>query len=561
MPTQHTHPSAPVAYRIAASTTTEATTSIYGTVDTPVVVPDLLRRWRGYKADGYGKKSPEIRSMVRQHFRSKMAGKPQTNRFFRSVGPGAFALQREKYLTFGRSLAKAVGTSIKQSDVSALTEFLTANMRTSPLPTGNVMAKLNVGLPEELLSGESLFVCSHCARTVSVTNVFESFRTETDRWVAACCAEHYDYSEHQEEYFRASEAVEVEHLISDDTGETEMVTVSAGWADNHCRHVGERYVTNALYNYIRRHGDRTAQAARWRGQIGGYHSSVGLLNLLPSALFDSREIPLRAGIELEIEVGDNHNTQDAATDVIGLLNKAGEFALAEQDGSLRHGFEVVTRYGGLDVMTEKLAVLASPEFKALVKKYKLRSHDTTTCGLHVTIDRANMSKLHQGKLRVFANAPQNKQLFLSVCRRYLDSGERYARVKPVEFNRISKSGKASTGDRYEMFNLTKSRVIEFRGPKGTLKYESVIAAIEFARMCWFFTRDTALSQLDTGTFLEYIVQKHLASETKFLRQYLIEHKLLAAPIPESASESRRLNLREALFDAITAGHIAVPSEV
>jgi len=548
MPTQYT------AYR--TRTTAEATV----TADAPEVEPDLLRRWRSFKADGYGKKSPEIRSMVRQRCRSNMVGQPRSNRILRSVGASAFASQRGKYLTFGRSLAQAIGTSTKQCDASAVTSFLTTHVRTAPVPIGVLLPKITASL-DGLLSGESLFVCSHCARTVSVTNVFESFRTEADRWVAACCAQHYEYSDHQEEFIRASDAIEVEHLIDEEGGETEMVTVSAGWADNHCRHVGARYVTNALYNYIRRHGDRTAQAARWRGQIGGYHSSVGLLNLLPSALFDKREIPLRAGIELEIEVGDEHNTQDAATDVIGLLNKAGEFALAEQDGSLRHGFEVVTRFGGLDVMTEKLAVLASPEFKALVKKYRLRSHDTTTCGLHVTIDRASMSKLHQGKLRVFANAPQNKALFLSVCRRYLDGGERYARVKPVEFSRIAKAGKTSTDDRYEMFNLTKSRVIEFRGPKGTLKYESVIAAIEFARMCWFFTRDTALSQLDTGTFLEYVVQKHLAPETKFLRQYLIEHKLLAAPIPESASASRRLNLREALFDAITAGHIAVPSEV
>lgn len=521
------------------------TRNIYGTYGTP----DLLRRWRSFKADGYGKKSVEIKAMVHNLCRSNLVGVLRSIRF-----------PRDKFLTFGQSLAVAIGTATKNTDVSAVTSFLTTHVRTAPVPIGVLLPKISASL-DGLLGGESLFVCAHCARSVGATNFFDSFRTEADRWVAKCCEQHYEYSDHQEEYIRSTDAIEAEHLINDETGDTEMVTVSSDWADNNCRHVGGRFVTNELYNYIRRHGDRTAQAARWRGQIGSYHSSVDLLNLLPSALFDKREIPLRAGIELEIEVGDGHSTQSAATDVICLLNKAGEFALAENDGSLTHGFEVVTRFGGLDAMTEKLAVLASPEFKALVKKYRLRSHDTTTCGLHVTIDRANMSKLHQGKLRVFANAPQNKQLFLSVCRRYLDSGERYARVKPTEFSRVAKAGKASTGDRYEMFNLTKSRVIEFRGPKGTLKYESVIAAIEFARMCWFFTRDTALSQLDTGTFLEYIVQKHLAPETKFLRQYLIEHKLLAAPTPESASASRRLNLREALFDAITAGHIAVPSEV
>lgn len=538
-----------------------ATKSVKRTLATTLSTPLLLRRWRSYRQEGYGKKSPEIRSAVRSTCQHNLLGNPRENRILANYGRNAFIPEREKLKEFGTHLAQSVGTVRKSGDLEPLLSFLTKNLRNHEFSIPHNLGVLEAGVGADVMGGSHLFVCAHCARSVGVTDSDDAITTEHNRHVADCCRSQYLYSDHQETYIRVNDAIRVEVLADRNTGESELVTVSRTWADDNCRRVGDRLVDNDLYNYIRRNGDRATQTARWGGLIGGYHSSVGLLNLLPSALFDSREIPLRAGIELEIEVDDDHNTQDAATAVIKLLNKAGEFALAEQDGSLRHGFEVVTRFGGLDVMTEKLAVLASPEFKALVKKFRLRSHDTTTCGLHVTIDRANMSKLHQGKLRVFANAPQNKQLFLSVCRRYLDGGERYARVKPTEFNRISKSGKTSTGDRYEMFNLTKSRVIEFRGPKGTLKYESVVAAIEFARMCWFFTRDTALSQLDTGTFLEYVVQKHLAPETKFLRQYLIEHKLLAAPIPESTSASRRLNLREALFDAITAGHIAVPSEV
>lgn len=469
----------------------------------------------------------------------------------RITHPG-YALDREaipfrhKARTWGRDLARVLATE----DADAILKFL-ERPRPSFVSTGELA-------DSRLFSRLGIVRCSHCDETFGYRN--GALETSGGP-VFDCCEENYVYSGMEDTHIHREDAVD----CVDAHGDDDYCTRS--WARSNLRmapngiYVHHNYYAEYMADNADTEDDVTDEVhARWRGQIGSYHSSVRLLTLLPSVIFDKRKTPLRAGIELEVEVNTSRNTSQAAAAVVQLLNANGNFALAESDGSLNYGFELVTRFGGLDVLTEKLAVLASPEFKEVVKKYGLKSHDTSTCGLHVTIDRADMTPLHIGKMRVFAHSPNNRHLFEAVCRRY-STGSQYAKLKPQDNTRIAKAGKTPSGDRYDIFNFTKSRVIEFRGPRGTLKYESVIAAIEFARMCWFFTEKTSLSKLDTASFLDFIVQKEFADETKFLRQYLIERKVLAPPLPQSSNVSRRLNLREAWLDAMASGHIALALDV
>jgi hypothetical protein len=77
-------------------------------------------------------------------------------------------------------------------------------------------------------------------------------------------------------------------------------------------------------------------------------------------------------------------------------------------------------------------------------------------------------------------------------------------------------------DRYEALNFQNARTVEFRMFKGTLRYETMMACLEFTYATWFFCRDTGTNQLTTENFLEFICKAENLSDTKFLRQYLTE---------------------------------------
>jgi hypothetical protein len=58
--------------------------------------------------------------------------------------------------------------------------------------------------------------------------------------------------------------------------------------------------------------------------------------------------------------------------------------------------------------------------------------------------------------------------------------------------------------------------------KGTLRYATIMACLEFTYATWFFCRDTGTNQLTTENFLEFISRAENLNDTKFLRQYLTE---------------------------------------
>lgn len=256
--------------------------------------------------------------------------------------------------------------------------------------------------------------------------------------------------------------------------------------------------------------------------IGGYHSSISLLRQLPSPEFDNRSPPLLIGMELEVIVDENKRRDEAARKVKQIFNAGDNYALCENDSSIGYGFEIVTAWTGLDTHERILSRMDTPEFKALIKAYGLKSHNTTTCGLHLTLDRADMSKMHLAKMLVFLNHPGNRVLVEKVCRRYAQS---YCKVKHDKFVHLTEQLGAGGSDRYEILNTTKPRVLEFRGPRGTLRWQSILAAMEFIRLLWLFTRDAEADKLTTEAFVKYAWKTERSSDTKHLREFLVRRRI------------------------------------
>jgi len=252
--------------------------------------------------------------------------------------------------------------------------------------------------------------------------------------------------------------------------------------------------------------------------IGGYHSSKRKLGLIPTE-FSKRETKIYMGLELEMEVGDGCDREAKAEELfeaIGVTPEGHNYCFLEDDGSLSHGFEMVTGYTGLDVHAKQLEF-----FKH--RWADVKSHDTKTCGLHVHICKKGMSMFHAAKLILFMHDSRNQRLFRTIARR---DGNRYSQVKNKTADYAwLKHGKRNgmqrlNEDRYESVNFQPERTIEFRLFKGTLRYETIMSCLEFTYMAWFFSRDTGQQDLTTDNFLKFISQPDNRKDTINLRSFL-----------------------------------------
>lgn len=284
--------------------------------------------------------------------------------------------------------------------------------------------------------------------------------------------------------------------------------------------------------------------------IGDYHDSKRVLGHIPSK-YDAYKSPDRPtqpillGLELEVEVNESYNSGDKATELYDEIKyvtdhngKMHQYCFAERDGSLNHGFEIVTGYTGLDVHAKQLEFFKSPWSG-------VRSHDTRTCGLHVHIDKAGMSLFHACKMVFFIHDSNNQKLIKDIARR---ANADYAQIKNKKasyqwLKRAKSSGNPLNylnEDRREALNFQNDNTIEFRLFKGTLRYETIMACLEFTYATWFFCRDTGITELTTPNFVDFICQPQQREHTKFLRSYLKEkgyslpRLALVKPNPRSA---------------------------
>lgn len=295
------------------------------------------------------------------------------------------------------------------------------------------------------------------------------------------------------------------------------------WSDREDRYVSDEYSDD--------YDDDSSD-----GAIGGYHSSKRRLNKIPSS-FDSRKPAVYLGMELEIEIrdGDREERAEYLLDNLSLHKTSNEqkylYALCENDGSLNHGFEMVTGWTGLDVHEKQLSFFKERFVGA-------RSHDTKTCGLHVHISKADMSVLHGTKIIEFINDPANRLLIKAIARR---DESRWCAFKDKKNNqewkkfavkhfKNNKEHQLSNlnQDRYEAVNFQNPATIEFRLFKGTLRFETIMACLQFAYATYFFCKKSSKAKLTTEQFLEYLCQAENLKDTKYLREYLDQKGIVRA---------------------------------
>lgn len=335
-------------------------------------------------------------------------------------------------------------------------------------------------------------MCDHCHQPCSRENVVMRVTSNGNSICPTC----YDGN-----YFTCPECDDVEHY---DFGYTSCYDDETRCSSCHDRHNDQHDSDNEY--------------------IGQYHSSRGIVTPIPSPASTAAN-GLYFGVELEVERANNAN--DSADAIAGMIashvaqarsaitdgrNVSAPVLCFEEDGSLSDGFEMVSAPMGLDDQRRLWShVLTAPVMR------QLRSHDTSTCGLHIHLTRRALTTIQVAKIVTFVNDPDNERLIRAIARRY-DGGFCHIKAKRLA---VAHNPEDS---RYQAVNLWNTRTIELRIFKGSLKLSAVLAALEFAYALVRFTATCSGSgfNLKSAAFLSFIATDAMRSDTKYLRAYLAD---------------------------------------
>lgn len=234
------------------------------------------------------------------------------------------------------------------------------------------------------------------------------------------------------------------------------------------------------------------------------------------------------GVELEIDGAGKDS--DNADELLAIANKSEEHIYIKGDGSLDDGMELVTHPISLEY--HKHYCWEELMKKAISLGY--RSHQTSTCGLHIHVNRNCFGDEREEQDEVISR-------ILFFVEKHWSELLKFSRRSEYSMNRWAATGreildKAKKGNngRYAAVNLMNWATIEFRLFRGTLKYNTLIAAIELVNeIC-----DLAIHLTDEG--IEKLSWSDFvgALEAPELIQYLKERKLYVNE--ETASEMEEI---------------------
>lgn len=225
------------------------------------------------------------------------------------------------------------------------------------------------------------------------------------------------------------------------------------------------------------------------------HNPIRDYSYKPDPQYFGEDSKVYYGVELEVE------SEDSPSKDAEHLEKFNDFIYCKHDGSLNSGFEIVSHPATLKYHKE----YEWKEICGILLKRKAKSHDTSTCGLHVHISRKGFSDDKHLKKFILFWYSQNR-IIKSISRR--DFGH-YCRDKSMGSGIIPPDEVLHSDTRYEQINLQNYNTVEVRRFRGTLNYVTLLACIELCDASRVYTdtvtykslRDTKLAEADFVSWL------------------------------------------------------------
>jgi len=236
---------------------------------------------------------------------------------------------------------------------------------------------------------------------------------------------------------------------------------------------------------------------------------------------------------VELEIGEGGLSDKNAKRLLSIVNgdKHESKFYTKYDGSICdenrvcNGFEIVSHPATLKKHLEEFKW---QEMMRKAVKLGYRSHTSGTCGLHVHINREAF-----GKTRTEQEYNITKLLYVTevfwdqfvlFSRRTEDQLNTWCkRYCHTDINTILKVAE-DKHDRYCTVNIRNASTIELRIFRGTLKYETFVATLQFCQCLLNFVRDVKLQDIQSTSFNDIVNWAKLYKYTELL-QYMKARKL------------------------------------
>ena len=231
------------------------------------------------------------------------------------------------------------------------------------------------------------------------------------------------------------------------------------------------------------------------------------------------------GVELEIDIG-GHDSENAEQ-ILDIGNYSDNHIYIKSDGSLNDGMEIVTHPMTLDY---HLNEFCWEDILHECIRLGYRSHQTSTCGLHIHVNRDSLGKniIQQEETisKILYFVEHHWDSMLKFSRRSESTMNRWAARYGYESTpkEILDKAKKSYG-RYSAINLCNYHTVEFRLFRGTLKLNTFIATLQIVnRICdvAFSLSDSEMQSLSWSDFVADITEQELIQYLKERRLYINE---------------------------------------
>ena len=219
---------------------------------------------------------------------------------------------------------------------------------------------------------------------------------------------------------------------------------------------------------------------------------------------ESDDENLFLGVELEVDQGGQ--SDEEAGVIMDIMNETeNDFMVyCSRDGSLNRGIEIITAPATLNYH-RKLKPKYQTLFRRLIRD-GYRSHNTTTCGIHVHFSRAFFEDNEDEcitKLLYLVERFWDEIVVFS--RRDYTALDSYAKKPDSNSKRFLRWNKTNDHDgRYYAVNITNDNTIELRMFRGTLNYDSFAAILDFADSLARSAKEKTNEELQSMSFDELL---------------------------------------------------------
>lgn len=212
---------------------------------------------------------------------------------------------------------------------------------------------------------------------------------------------------------------------------------------------------------------------------------------------------LYMGFELEMELNSINGSQYAeAVESTRVLSDT-QVAYLKHDGSINgRGFELVTHPHTLYAYEHAKDLWDTIE--QLRDKYKARSWDTNSCGLHVHVSRnafKSGAHIHRFIRMIYQNPREMSKLGGRKGNRYATFSDVYQQdeygiPRFTVKHKVQRNGWST--ERYSAVNTNNEHTLELRFFRGNMKREGVMSALELTHAAVEYTRDLTVSDVKLG---------------------------------------------------------------